>query len=78
MDYPKLWNFVEENRKHKIAVYNKILTLTHPSKNPYVSFSNLITKDKFVTMHENIKWERRNKLRGHDQNIAVFSSISYP
>ena len=59
-------------------MYNKILTLTHPSKNPYVSFSNLITKDKFVTMHKNIKWERRNKLRGHDQNIAVFSSISYP
>lgn len=45
-----MWNFVEK-RKQKITMYY-FLTLTHSSQNPYISFSNFITKYKFVTMHE--------------------------
>ena len=71
-----MWNFVEK-RKQKITMYNNFLTLTHLDQNPYISFSNFVAKYKFVTMHRNIKWKRRNKLTSHYLKIAVFSSIAY-
>lgn len=35
----------------------------------------LLKKDKFVRVHKNAKWKRRNKLRVPDVNIAIPSCL---